>query len=246
MKKYGLIGYPLSHSFSKRYFTERFVQEGIVDCAYENYPLSDISQVSDLIATVEGLQGLNVTIPYKEAIIRYLTHPDSIVQQIGACNCIKIEGKRLLGFNTDVYGFEKSLTSKLQAGDKRALILGTGGASKAVCFVLNKLNIEYLLVSRRADGDDSRTVGYEDLTEEIYASHPLIINTTPVGMHPAEHQKPPLDYDHITQKHFLFDLIYNPDQTLFLKEGAEKEARTLNGYDMLIYQAEKSWEIWTA
>ena len=246
MKQFGLIGYPLSHSFSKRFFTEKFSRENIIDCAYENYPLTDIAQFPDLLQSVAGLEGLNVTIPYKESVIPFLTAPDETVTKIGACNCIHLKNGNLYGYNTDVYGFERALKTKLLPHHTSALVLGTGGASKAVCFVLESLGISYHLVSRSGVTDNPSVLAYSSLTKESYLSHTLIINTTPVGMHPADHLKPPITYDWITEKHFLFDLIYNPEQTLFLKEGALKGAITLNGFDMLIFQAEKSWEIWNS
>ncbi|MEO6915890.1 MAG: shikimate dehydrogenase [Chitinophagaceae bacterium] len=244
MKKYGLIGYPLNHSFSKRFFSEKFVREGVTDASYENYPLTDIGQFYELINAVPGLAGLNVTIPYKESVVPFLSEQDEIVKRIGACNCIKIKDGQLCGFNTDVYGFESSLATKLLHHHNKALILGTGGASKAVAYVLYKLGISYYFVSRKENTGDPDILTYESLTQEIYDSFLLIINTSPVGMHPAEQFAPPINYSFITDKHFLFDLIYNPDQTLFLKHGIEKGATVQNGYDMLVYQAEKSWEIW--
>lgn len=244
MKKYGLIGYPLGHSFSKRFFTEKFEREGISDAVYDNYPLSEITQFFELINSSPELAGLNVTIPYKESVVRFLSQPDEIVKRIGACNCIRISQGLLYGYNTDVYGFERSLKSKLLKHHNKALILGTGGASKAVAYVLEQLDIPYYFVSRKESSGNVDVLSYESLTSEIYESFPLIINTSPVGMHPEEHLKPPIDYSYITQKHFLFDLIYNPEQTLFLKHGTDKGATVQNGYDMLVYQAEKSWDIW--
>lgn len=246
MNKYGLIGYPLSHSFSKRFFTDKFDSEGITDAIYDNYQLSDIGQVYHLINSISELAGLNVTIPYKESVIPFLSEPDALVEKIGACNCIKIKHGLLYGYNTDVYGFDRSLKSKLLKNHDKALILGTGGASKAVAYVLDELGIPYYFVSRKQNTGDSTILNYESLTPEIYKSFLLIVNTSPAGMYPAEHLGPPINYDYITDKHFLFDLIYNPEQTLFLKHGFDKGATVQNGYDMLIYQAEKSWEIWNA
>lgn len=241
MRKYGLIGYPLSHSFSKRYFTERFVAEGVTDAEYETYPLPGISQLSALLKSIPDLKGLNVTIPYKEAVIPFLDLPDAVVQKIGACNCIDIKDGKLSGHNTDVYGFRRSLSTKLLPHHTQALVLGTGGASKAVCYVLDELNISWKLVSRTPD---QGSLAYDEISPDMYSTYTLIINTTPLGMYPNIGSLPPLNYQYLNDKHLLFDLVYNPETTAFLQQGLNRQATVLNGYDMLIFQAERSWEIW--
>lgn len=241
MKLYGLIGFPLTHSFSKKFFTEKFEKEGIKNCSYENFPLPVIDDVKNIIS-LPGLQGFNITIPYKEQIIPFLHQASDIVNKINACNCVKIVNGKLLGFSTDVPGFQYSLISGLNPPlHKKALILGTGGSSKAVKYVLAKMGIEFLTVSRKPAAGG---LSYEQITEEIIQSHKLIINTTPLGMFPNVVEAPPLPYQFITKDHFLFDLIYNPEKTLFLKKGEQQGAQIQNGYDMLILQAEESWRIW--
>ena len=241
MRLFGLIGYPLTHSFSKDYFGEKFKRELIEDCRYENFQLANITELSKIIEDHSDLEGLNVTIPYKESVLPFLDEKNELVSQTGACNCIKIMNGKLVGFNTDVIGFEKSLLSKLQPGHKDALILGTGGAAKAVEFVLKKNQIQYTYVSRR---QSQNSITYEQLTPPVLEKTKLIINTTPVGMYPKVKEMLPLPFEAITSKHFLFDLIYNPSQTLFLKKGEEKGAVIQNGYEMLVGQAEESWKIW--
>jgi shikimate dehydrogenase len=241
MRLFGLIGYPLTHSFSKNYFTEKFKKEGIENCRYENFELANISSLSNVLDNNPGLEGLNVTIPYKESVLPFLNEMDEVVKKIGACNCISLGNKKLIGYNTDVIGFEKSLLKKYDVEHKNALILGTGGAAKAVEFVLRKRKIHYKYVSRYPS---VKNLSYEQLTPAIIKEYSLIINTSPLGMYPKITEAPPLPYQAITEKHFLFDLIYNPEKTLFLKKGEEQGAMVQNGYDMLIYQAEESWKIW--
>jgi len=241
MRLFGLIGYPLTHSFSKNYFTEKFKKEGIDDCRYENFELTNINGLSKVLHDNPDLQGLNVTIPYKESVLLFLNEQDEVVKKIGACNCIKIESKKLIGYNTDVIGFEKSLLNKLDPVHKSALILGTGGAAKAVEFVLRKRKIHYKYVSRYPS---VKNLSYEQLTHKMIKEHSLIINTSPLGMYPKITEAPPLPYESITEQHFLFDLIYNPEKTLFLKKGEQQGAAIQNGYDMLVWQAEESWRIW--
>jgi len=245
MRKFGLIGCPLEHSFSKKYFADKFRSEGITDSYYENFALTDIEQLPGLIHS-QQLNGLNVTIPYKEKVISYLHETDEVVQSLKACNCIKVypDGK-LKGFNTDVTGFRISLKDQLTPRHNRALILGEGGAAKAVRYVLEELGIPYLTVSRR-ENLPSGTIHYRELTNEMVARHPLIINTTPVGMFPRVNACPPIPYEAIGKGHFLFDLIYNPETTLFLKKGEERGALTSNGYRMLVLQAEAAWQIWNS
>jgi len=244
MKKYGLIGYPLSHSFSQKYFTEKFQREGITGCVYDNFPLASIDEFAALIQQQTGLHGLNVTIPYKEKVIPFLHAQSDVVKTIGACNCIRIENGELTGHNTDVVGFEESLRPLLQPHHKKALVLGTGGAAKAVHYVLNKLGIEFYEVSRTPG--TARQLSYQQVTEAVIKEHEVIINTSPLGMYPKVDECPPLPYQALTTKHYLFDLVYNPAKTLFLQKGEEQGAAIKNGHDMLIIQAEESWRIWNS
>lgn len=243
MRTYGLIGHPLSHSFSKRYFTEKFEREHIPGCRYELYPLPDIRELPGLLEREPGLCGLNVTIPYKQQVIPYLHAMDEVVRGTGACNCIRIEEGRLYGYNTDVTGFERSLVTALRPTHDKALVLGTGGAAKAVHYVLKKLNIPFREVSRNAMRD---VLSYAQLDAAIVGSHRLIINTTPLGMYPDVDVCPDLPYDAIGAGHYLYDLVYNPNRTLFLKKGEERGATVANGAEMLVIQAEESWRIWNA
>lgn len=243
MKQYGLIGKTLSHSFSKKYFEEKFKRENI-NAVYENFELNDISQVEGLFSIHSNLCGLNVTIPYKEQIIPYLDEVDEQAQKIGAVNTIYIDKEtgKMKGYNTDVYGFKQSLKPFLENQHQRALILGTGGASKAVAYVLNELGITTAFVSRTPQLENQ--LSYDELNENILASFLLIINTTPLGTFPDVEEKPPINYDAITPNHLLYDLVYNPAETAFLKEGKKRGALTINGEQMLQLQAEKAWEIW--
>ncbi len=244
MKKFGLIGYPLGHSFSRNYFNNKFLEEGITDCTYSNFEIKSIDALTAILKDKE-LLGLNVTIPYKQTVIPFLHNPDQVVKITGACNCIHIAAQKLSGFNTDVTGFEKSLMEKWRPEDRRAIILGTGGSSKAVAYVLSKQGIEYLFVSRKPDGS-SNCIRYEDLTEKLISEHSLIVNCTPLGMHPEIDAFPPFPYQFLTREHYLFDLIYNPPKTLFLQKGETCGARIKNGADMLKIQAEASWDIWNS
>jgi shikimate dehydrogenase len=248
MNCYGLIGYPLSHSFSKKYFADKFEREGIVNCTYENYPIEHISQFPELISRQTDLMGLNVTIPYKEQVIRYLDRLDDDIKAIGAVNTIKIyrqEKKlKLKGFNTDVYGFQNSISPYIQGRKRYALILGTGGASKAASFALQQMGFEFTFVSRNPR--NSNHISYDQLTQEIIARASLIINTSPVGMYPQINTFPDIPYKYITSEHVLFDLIYNPLETRFLANGKKMGAVIINGLNMLQLQAEKSWEIWNS
>jgi shikimate dehydrogenase len=241
MTKYGLIGYPLSHSFSKKYFTEKFERESIQDHEYALFPIDEISQLSSLLQTEPTLKGLNVTIPYKEQVIPYLDEQTEVVREIQACNCIRILDGKLIGFNTDVIGFEKTLERKLSKHHQYALVLGTGGAAKAVHFVLKKKGINFLEVSRtKGEG----RITYQEIDEQVIASHTLIVNTTPLGMYPNIEQAPDLPYHLLSAQHYLYDLVYNPAKTKFLLEGESRGAVIENGADMLIIQAEASWDIW--
>jgi shikimate dehydrogenase len=238
-----LIGYPLSHSFSKKYFNDRFEREAITNSRYENFPISSISELPALIHAQPALKGVNVTIPYKEAVIPFLSEKNDVVAAIGACNCIKITGGHLSGFNTDVLGFERSLKKHLTPAHKKALIFGTGGAAKAVAYVLSKAGIEYSFVTRKKE-PDLLSISYGQINPEMLSSHLLLINTTPLGMYPDTETAPDIDYHLITRSHYLFDLTYNPEKTLFLRRGEANGAVIQNGYEMLIIQAEESWRIW--
>ncbi len=240
MRKFGLIGYPLTHSFSQRFFTEKFLREEIRDCSYTAWSLPEIAELPPLLADPE-LCGFNVTIPYKEQVLPYLDIQSEVVRAIGACNCVRVVGGRLLGYNTDVFGFEQSLVKKLQPHHTQALVLGTGGAAKAVGWVLEKLGIGYRYVSRKGG---AQNLSYEDVDGPLLLSHTLLINTSPVGMYPKVEECPPLPYEAIGPRHYLYDLVYNPERTLFLQKGAERGATVENGYEMLILQAEESWRIW--
>lgn len=241
MKVFGLIGYPLSHSFSKGFFAEKFRKEDVRDCTYENFPLEDISQFPALLEQQPGLRGLNVTIPYKEAVLPWLDELSPAAEQIKAVNCIQFHEGVRIGFNTDVTGFKRSLLPLLKPHHTHALVLGTGGAAKAVMFVLQELNIPYTVVSRSAQ---TGIITYDALDKEIMTAHTIIINTSPLGMYPQTDVAPDLPYEHIGKHHLLYDLIYNPAETLFLQKGAARGATTKNGHEMLVLQAEASWEIW--
>lgn len=245
MRKFGLIGYPLSHSFSPAFFAEKFAKENIAGCSYDLYPIQSIDLFPGLLASNPDLEGINVTIPYKKSIIPYLDSASEAVSKINACNCIKISEGRLEGYNTDVIGFEKSLSPKLTNRHTSALILGTGGSAAAVEFVLEKLGIQYLFVTRDTN-TKANSLQYNELTSQIIGQYKLLVNTTPVGMYPAIDNCPDIPYQFLTTDHYLFDLVYNPAETLFLKKGAEKGATIKNGSDMLVIQAEESWKIWNS
>ncbi len=241
MRLFGLIGYPLSHSFSKKYFTQKFEEEGLNNCRYENFSIPSVNELKKVLEKNPDLTGLNVTIPYKEKIIPFLDVSSVIIKQIGACNCIKIIDGKLHGYNTDVIGFEKTLDIKLLPHHKKALVLGSGGASKAVQFVLRKKGIEFIVISR---SNNSTTLSYENLTSKIIHEHLLIINTTPLGMQPLTELYPSIPYFNLTTQHYLYDLIYNPEKTIFLQKGEMMGAAIQNGAEMLVIQAEESWKIW--
>ena len=243
MRQFGLIGFPLSHSFSKGYFANFFSSENILDAHYENFPIESIDLFSDLWENNPALKGLNVTIPYKKLVIPFLQHSSSVVQSIQACNCIKLHEGALYGYNTDVIGFEQSLLPYLQTHHQKALIFGTGGAAAAVECVLQKLGIAYQLVSRTAS---EGCITYASLTPDVIAAHTLLINTSPLGMFPMVEEAPNLPYEAITSKHHLYDLVYNPAVTKFLEKGAAQGATTQNGLEMLHLQADASWEIWNS
>jgi shikimate dehydrogenase len=244
MRTFGLIGYPLSHSFSARFFAEKFERESIRDSAYSLFPLADIAELS-LLLVEKGPLGLNVTIPYKVSVLPFVDELDPSAAEIGAVNCLKItypaDKPVIKGYNTDAYGFEASLSPLLQAHHKKALIFGDGGAASAVKYVLTKLGISFVSVLRRpAPGG----ILYEELDESLLAEHCLLINTTPLGTFPNVEACPDIPYQFVTEKHLAYDLVYNPEETLFLKMVKEKGGKTKNGQEMLQLQAERSWEIW--
>lgn len=246
MQKYGLIGYPLKHSFSIGYFNEKFEAENI-DAQYVNFEIPDIRDFMEVIEENPNLCGLNVTIPYKEQVIPYLDELDKDTAKIGAVNVIKIirlpKGKvKLVGYNSDIVGFTQSIEPLLQPHHTKALILGTGGASKAVFHGLDNLGIKATFVSRTKKSDDILT--YRELTPEIMQEHTVIVNTTPLGMYPKVDFCPDIPYEQLTPNHLLYDLLYNPNETLFMKKGKEKGAVVKNGLEMLLLQAFASWEIW--
>ena len=238
---YGLIGFPLGHSFSARYFTVKFQRENLSGYEYRNFPLESIRELPAMLENHPGLLGFNVTIPYKQEVIPFLTALSAEAREIGAVNCVKITPQGLYGHNTDAYGFRKSLLGLIGPMRPDALILGTGGASKAVGYVLRELGIAYTTVSR--SGGPGRLC-YRELTAEVMHSHPLIVNATPLGTFPKVAGCPALPYETITPAHFLFDLVYNPPLTEFLRRGKAQGAAICNGYEMLVGQAEKAWEIW--
>ncbi|WP_456461367.1 shikimate dehydrogenase family protein [Lutibacter sp.] len=243
--KFGLIGKSISYSFSKKYFTEKFHKLGLDTFRYYNYDLPEIDEFPFILyQREEDFKGFNVTIPYKESIMKYLDEVEEEALEIGAVNTIKVTSEnKLIGYNTDVYGFQKSIEPTLKKHHKNALILGTGGASKAVSYALNKLEIQNKFVSRKSLESNFL---YSDLNENIIEKYTVIINCTPLGTHPNVENSPSIPYQFITNKHLLFDLIYNPAETKFLKEGKKRGAIIKNGYEMLELQAEKSWEIWNS
>ena len=244
MRLFGLIGYPLSHSFSKKYFEEKFKKEGLNDCSYELFPIPAIDDLKKILQENPDLRGLNVTIPYKKQVLPWLYSQSGIPEGLEACNCIKISEGKLSGFNTDVTGFEKSLLPLLQPWHKKALVLGNGGATASVSFVLKKLHIDFDIVSRSLH--DGSTLTYEDVNEKLIGNSQIIINTTPLGMYPDTEQCPEIPYHFITDKHLLYDLIYNPAKTLFLQKAEQYGATIKNGEEMLVLQAEESWRIWNS
>ncbi len=244
MKKYGLIGFPLKHSFSITYFNEKFQSEGI-DAEYVNFEIPHISEIVKVVNENANLNGLNVTIPYKEQVIPYLDEVDKDAAAIGAVNVIKIvrskNKTRLIGYNTDITGFTQSIRPHLEEHHKKALILGTGGSSKAVRYGLQKLGIESTHVTRTPKPG---MLTYGELTPEVMAEHTVIVNCTPVGMYPKVDDCPDIPYQLLTPNHLLYDLLYNPNTTLFMKKGEAKGAVTINGLEMLLLQGFEGWEIW--
>lgn len=243
-RRFGLLGRNISYSFSKGYFTEKFKDSVFKGNSYENFDISEINYFTELIKNNPDLKGLNVTIPYKEQVIPFLHKLSKRATLIGAVNTIKIdENGELKGYNTDYYGFKKSLIPLLEPHHKRALILGTGGASKAVAFALKELEIAHVFVSRNSEGKGNH-IDYNLVNATTFDNFHIIINCTPVGTSPNIESCPDLPYDYFTEKHIAYDLIYNPEETQFLKNAKAKGAIIKNGYDMLIFQAEKAWQIW--
>lgn len=241
---FALVGKNISYSFSRGYFTEKFSKLGLAKHEYVNFDIQNIEEFTKKIKEYKNeIKGMNVTIPYKLEIFDFLDKIDKKARKIGAVNTVRITKKgKLIGYNTDVYGFKKSLTPLLKKHHEKALILGTGGASKAVAYVLDKLNIEYKFVSRTPKGKD--TITYADVSEKVMMSHLLLINCTPLGTHPNIENCPSIPYEFVSEKHMLYDLIYNPSETTFLQKGKEKGATIKNGLEMLEQQAEKAWKIW--
>ncbi|MEO6538676.1 MAG: shikimate dehydrogenase [Ferruginibacter sp.] len=242
MNLYGLIGYPLGHSFSKKYFTDKFANEGIKDSFFELFPIEDICYFPQLIKSESALKGLAVTIPYKQDVMPYLQSVNEHAMEVGAVNCIRVLPTEMIGYNTDIIGFEKSFAPLLLPHHKKALVLGTGGASKAVQYVLNKLLIPFLIVSRTPSGTE---ISYSEINNSLLKEYTILVNCSPVGMEPNEDFMPSLPYHFITSKHFLYDLVYQPAKTKFLNLGELNGALIKNGYEMLIIQAEENWKIWT-
>jgi shikimate dehydrogenase len=243
MKKLGLLGKNISYSFSRAYFKKKFEEENIKDASYENFDIASIDLFPSIIENTNNLKGLNVTIPYKQDVMPFLDKIDKKAKAIGAVNTIKISKKgKLIGYNTDYYGFKKSLKPFIKPHHKKALILGTGGASKAVAYSLKAMDISYKYVSRNlSEGID---FSYDTLSEKDLENHQIIINCTPLGTFPNIDNCPDIPYNAINSNHILFDLIYNPEETKFLKYGKEKQATIINGLNMLKHQAEKAWSIW--
>lgn len=244
MEKYGLIGYPLGHSLSMAYFNQKFADEGL-DAAYDNYEIPSIDLLPEIIASNPELKGLNVTIPYKQQVIPYLDNMSQEARAIGAVNVIRVErhgtSVSLKGYNSDVIGFTQSIEPMLESYHTKALILGTGGASKAIDFSLRSLGLETVFVSR---SEKDNTIRYKDITADVVREYKVIVNCTPVGMFPNTEECPDIPYQALDSKNLLYDLIYNPDTTLFMKKGAERKASVKNGLEMLLLQAFASWELW--
>jgi shikimate dehydrogenase len=246
MKQLGLIGKKVSHSFSKSYFEDKFRKLGINDHSYSLFPLEDISQFPALLEQNPNLVGINVTIPYKEQVIPYLTGLDITAKETGAVNCIKIiSPTERIGYNTDAFGFQQSIKPFLEPQHDKALILGTGGAARAVYFVLWSIGVECWFVSRNNQQGKENVFTYDQMSNEIMRHFKLIINTTPIGMYPDIHSCPPIPFQTVGSQHLLYDLIYNPEETEFIKKAKQQGAVAVNGLSMLYHQADKAWEIWT-
>ena len=244
MKAFGLIGYPLTHSFSEKYFNEKFAAEQITDCSYKLYELPEITAFPALLKSIPNLHGLNVTVPHKEKVMPYLDAIETEAKKIGAVNVIKIKNGKTTGYNSDYQGFIQSLGNFYPVNSQsRALILGTGGAAKAVLAALDNLNIPYQIVSRQPQPGQ---LLYEELTPALMAAHNLLINATPLGTYPKIDTCPLIPYEALSENHYLYDLVYNPAETLFLRKGREAGAKIKNGHEMLVRQAEVAWQIWNS
>jgi len=245
MRKFGLIGHPLTHSFSKKYFSEKFEKEGIEDCSYELYDIPNARDLELILSEDPEIEGINVTIPYKEDVIALMDDLDEACEEIGAVNCIHIKDGMLIGYNTDYIGFKNSLSPWLGSAKPKALILGTGGASKAIRQALNELDIDFLNVSRSEDEDQ---ITYEDLASdpEIMKTHLLIVNATPLGTFPKIVGIPAIPLEQLTADHLVYDLVYNPGETALMKACLDRGGKSKNGHEMLILQAEAAWEIWNS
>ncbi len=245
MRRFGLIGFPLTHSFSKKYFTDKFERENITNCRYDLFEIPNIKELPDLLECETELEGLNVTIPYKLQVIPYLNELDPACNAIGAVNCIRIDNGKLVGYNTDYVGFRNSLDKWIPGAKPNALVLGSGGAAKAVIQALNDLKIPYLQVSRN-HSELEHVITYDALADdrEILKNHRLLINTTPLGMYPHTEEKPPLPYECISEGHYAYDLIYNPENTAFMNAVKKRGGAIKNGMEMLYLQAEAAWDIW--
>ena len=240
MDKYGIIGYPLGHSFSRGFFTEKFAREGI-DAQYLNFEIPDARMLLDVLRDNPELRGLNVTLPHKQAVIPLLDELSDEAREIGAVNVIRVRDGKLKGFNSDIIGFTESIKPLLKPHHKKALVLGTGGASKAICVGLTRLGLEWKYVSRMPR---EGMITYNDITAETLKEYTVVVNCSPVGMYPKVDEAPAIPYEHLTPKHLLFDCVYNPEDTLFLKRGRERGARGKNGLEMLHLQAIASWRFW--
>ena len=245
MRTFGLIGYPLSHSFSKKFFSDKFEQEKIDGCKYDLFPIEKAELILTLIDENSSLCGINVTIPHKLAVMPFMDELDAAAAEIGAVNCISITSKNnavfLKGYNTDAYGFAESLKPMLEKQHEKALIFGDGGAAKAVKYVLKQLGIPYLVVVRKKV---ENTIHYEEVTASLLNEYKILINTTPLGMSPNLESSPPIPYKYLTNQHLAYDLVYNPEETIFLTKAKEQGAKIKNGLEMLYLQAERSWYIW--
>lgn len=243
IREYGLIGYPLSHSFSQKYFNAKFQKEQIVNAVFHAFSIPTIDDLPAVLQSHAALQGFAVTIPYKRAVIRFLNEASPEVREMDACNCVKIKDGKLSGFNTDVIGFHQSFVLHRKSGQDKALVLGTGGAASAVQFVLKRLAIPYLSISRSAN--ESKNIrSYREVTPDILQEYTIVINATPLGTYPNVDECPPIPYEALSPRHYLFDLVYNPSKTKFLLRGEQHGATIQNGYEMLVFQAEENWKIW--
>jgi shikimate dehydrogenase len=242
-KLYGLIGYPLGHSFSKQFFLEKFEREGLSNCSFELFPIASVDEFTALLAAHPALKGIAVTIPYKEKVLPFVQVLSAEVQQIGAANCIKIQDSILTAYNTDIIGFEKSFVPLLRPHHNRALVLGTGGAAKAVQYVLGQLGIPFTTVSRAAAAG---VITYDSISKELMQYNTIIINCTPVGMYPNEAGFPAIPYEWLTAQHYLYDMVYRPAETVFLQKGREHGATIKNGFEMLELQAIANWQLWNS